>query len=67
MPPWLGLGTGCARLAVVYDELWEPWPGIMVLDLVKGLGLAEMSGQGVIVSILEDVQLHLAGEVCWDW
>ena len=28
----------------------------MASDLVKGLGLAEMSGQGVIMSILEDVQ-----------
>ena len=40
----------------MYDELWESQPGIMALDLVKGLGLAEMSGQGVIMSILEDVQ-----------
>ena len=40
----------------MYDKLWESRPGIMVLDLVKGLGLAEMSRQGVIVSILKDTQ-----------
>ena len=28
----------------------------MASDLVKGLRLAEMSGQGVIVSIVEDAQ-----------
>ena len=64
VPLWLGLHTGCAQLAVVYNELWESQPGIMALDLVKGLGLAEMSGQGVIMSILEDAQLQHSN--IWD-
>ena len=56
MPSWLGSCAGRARLAVVYDELQESGPGIMASDLVEGLGLAKMPGQGVVVSILEDAQ-----------
>ena len=38
---------GLAWVQVVHDlynELWESWPGKMVSDLVKGLGLTEVAG-----------------------
>ena len=38
------------------DELLKSGPGIVVLDLVEGLQLAEKAQQGMIVSILEDAK-----------
>ena len=43
MPFWLGSGAGGARLAVVLDKFFESGPGIVAVDLVKGLRLAEMA------------------------
>ena len=42
MTLWLGSGTDSARLAVVFDELLESRPGVLVPDLVEGLCLTEM-------------------------
>ena len=38
------------------DEFLKSWPGVVAMDLVKGLQLAEMAQQGMVVSILEDAQ-----------
>ena len=38
------------------DKLLKSGPGIVVLDLVEGLQLAEKAQQGMIVSILEDAK-----------
>src|SRR6266481_7062949 len=40
---WLRMGTGGARLAIVLDELQEPWPCIVSPDLVECLRLAEVT------------------------
>ena len=40
---WLGSGAGGARLAVVLDEFLEARPGVVAVDLVEGLRLAEMA------------------------
>ena len=39
----LGSGAGGARLAVVLDEFLEAGPGVVAVDLVEGLRLAEMA------------------------
>ena len=43
VPFRLGSGAGGARLAVVLDEFFESRPGVVVVDLVEGLRLAEMA------------------------
>ena len=45
---WLGSHAGCARLAVVYDKLWESRPGIMASPV--GLGGGSWTGRNVWIT-----------------
>ena len=47
---WLGLHTGSARLAVVLNEDVEERPSIVVMDELKGLVLAKVSGDQMGIS-----------------
>ena len=44
MTLWVGLHTGGAGLAVVLDKGVEEWPSIVIMDKLKGLVLAKVSG-----------------------
>ena len=56
---WLGSHTGGAGLAVVLDEGTEEWPSIVVTDELKGLVLAEVSGDRVVVFVEKDAELEV--------
>ena len=55
MTLWLGSHTGGAGLAVVLDEGSEEWPCIVVTDELKGLVLAKVSGDWMVMLVEEDV------------
>ena len=52
---WLGSHTGGARLAVVLNEGIEEWPGVVVMDELKGLVLAKVSRDQMVVFVEENV------------
>ena len=52
---WLGSHTGGAGLAIVLDEGVEEQPSINVTDKLKGLVLAKVSRDGMVVFVEEDV------------
>ena len=56
---WLGSHTGGAGLAVVLDEGAEERPSIVVTDKLKGLVLAEVSGDRVVMFVEKDVELEV--------
>ena len=51
---WLQLHTGDARLAVVLNEGTEEWPSVVVMDELKGLVLAEVSRDQMVMFVEED-------------
>ena len=52
----LGSHTDGAGLAVVLDEGAEERPSIVVMDELKGLVLAEVSGDRVVVFVEKDAE-----------
>ena len=48
---WLGLHTGGAGLAVVLNEGVEEWPSIVIMDKLKGLVLAKVSGDQMVMFV----------------
>ena len=56
---WLGSHTSGAGLAVVLDEGTEEWPSVVVTDELKGLVLAEVSGDQVVVFVEKDAELEV--------
>ena len=52
---WLGLHTSGARLAVVLNEGVEEQPSIVVTDKLKGLVLAKVSRDWMVVFVEKDV------------
>ena len=48
---WFGSHTSGAGLAVVLDKGSEEWPSIVIMDELKGLVLAEVSGDWVVVFV----------------
>ena len=53
---WLRSHTGGAGLAVVLDEGAEERPSIVVTDELKGLVLAEVSGDRVVMFVEKDAE-----------
>ena len=43
------------------DEGSEEWPSIVVMDELKGLVLAEVSGDWVVVFVKEDAESEIIG------
>ena len=58
---WLGSHTSGAGLAVVLDKGSEEWPCIVVTDELKGLVLAEVSRDWVVVFVKEDAESEIIG------
>ena len=52
---WLGSHTGGAGLVVVLNEGMEEQPGVVVTDELKGLVLAKVSGDRMVIFVKEDV------------
>ena len=53
---WLGLHTSGGGLAVVLDKGTEERPSVVVTDKLKGLVLAEVSGDRVVVFVEKDAE-----------
>ena len=51
---WLGSHTGGAGLAVVLNKGTEEQPSVVVMDELKGLVLAKVSGDPMVVFVEED-------------
>ena len=58
---WLGSHTGGARLAVVLNEGAEEWPSVVIMDELKGLVLAKVSRDQMVVFVEKDAQLEIVG------
>ena len=50
----LSLHTSCTRLAIFLDKFAESGPGIVATDEVNGLILTGMSGEDMIMLVVED-------------
>ena len=61
MTLWLGSHTSGAGLAVVLDKGTEEWPSVVVTDELKGLVLAEVSGDCVVVFVKKDAESEIIG------
>ena len=51
---WLGSHTGGAGLAIVLNEGTEEWPSVVIMDELKGLVLAKVSGDQMVVFVEKD-------------
>ena len=58
---WLGSHTSGAGLAVVLDEGTEEWPSVVITDELKGLVLAEVSRDWVVMFVEKDAELEIIG------
>ena len=58
---WLGSHTGGAGLAVVLDEGAEERPSVVITDELKGLVLAKVSGDWVVVFVEKDAESEIIG------
>ena len=54
------MGTSGAQFAVVFDIDQETRPGILHLDCMKCLGLTEMTGKGMVVQVLQNMESKIA-------
>ena len=52
-----GPGAAGARFNVAYHHVLQPWPMETMADEVSGLHLSEMSSGGVIMVVLDDLQV----------
>ena len=52
---WLGSHTGGAGLAIVLDQGAEEWPSVVIMDKLKGLVLAKVSRDWMVVFVEKDV------------
>ena len=55
----LGLHTGGAELAVVLNKGLEERPSVVVMDQLKNLVLAKVSGDQMVVFVEKDAQLEI--------
>ena len=61
MPRNLSTGAGRAGQNVVLYECLESWPSVFASDKFQGPVLSEVSGEGMIVLILEDSESEVIG------
>ena len=54
MTLWFGSHTGGAGLAIVLGEGTEEWPSVVITDELKGLFLAKVSGDQMVMFIEEN-------------
>ena len=61
MPLGFGLHTNCTRFTIFLDKFTESGPGIIVADEVHCLILTGMSGEDVVVLVVENSELEVIG------
>ena len=61
MPLGFGLHTSCTRFAILLDKFVESGPGIVVADEVHCLILTRMSGEDMIMLVVENLELEVIG------
>ena len=61
MPLGFGSHTSCARFTIFLDKFMESRPGIIVADEVHCLILTRMSGEDVVVLVVENSELEVIG------
>ena len=55
------MGTGCAGRNLVLYKCTESWPSVFTSDKFQGPVLSEVSGEGMIMFIPEDLELEIIG------
>ena len=61
MPRNFSAGAGHAGRNVVLYKCTESWPSVFASDKFQGPVLSEVSGEGMIVLILEDLESEVIG------
>ena len=56
-----GSHTGGARLDIFLDKFTESWPGVIATDEVNGFHLTRMSGEDVVVFVMENTEPEVVG------
>ena len=59
MPLGFGLHTSCTRFTIFLDQFTESRPGIIEADEVHCLILARMSGEDMVVLVVENLELEV--------
>ena len=58
---WLGLHTSGAGLAVVLNKGLEEWPSVVVSDMLKGLVLAKVSRERMVMFVEKNAESEIVG------
>ena len=61
MPLGFGLHTSCTRFTIFLDKFVESGPGIIAADEVHCLILTGMSGEDVVMLVVENSELEVIG------
>ena len=61
MPLGFGLHTSCTRFTIFLDKFMESGPGIIAADEVHCLILTGMSGEDVVMLVVENSELEVIG------
>ena len=56
-----GLHTSCTRFTIFLDKFMESGPGIIVVDEVHCLILTRMSGEDVVMLVVENSEPEVIG------
>ena len=61
LPVGFGSHTSCTRFTIFLDKFMESRPGIIVADEVHCLILTGMSGEDVVVLVVENLEPEVVG------
>ena len=61
MPLGLGSHTSCTRFTIFLDKFVESRPGIIAADEVHCLILTAMSGEDMVMLVVENSELEVSG------
>ena len=61
MPLGFGLHTSCTRFTIFLDKFTESRPGIIAADEAHCLILTRMSGEDVVVLVVENLEPEVIG------
>ena len=61
MPLGFGLHTSCTRFTIFLDKFMESGPGIIAVDEVHCLILTRMSGEDVVMLVVENSEPEVVG------
>ena len=61
MPLGFGSDTSCTRFTIFLDKFAESGPGIIAVDEVHCLILSGMSGEDVVVLVVENLEPEVVG------